>query len=170
MHFGKLLSVLGLLATTSFSAPTAEVIPPSPDLAQRAPDTIETRNPIVLAISIFSLVSNVFNIFSFFEDLEEREEQFVKTTLAELSRAYPKYNILIYHNQKSEYDFADYAHDHYELDLPSPAGTKGYEIFVLTTGTFVRAGAAGWRNWGVSGCYKRSDNVVVFGDRRNCPY
>ncbi|KAK4449709.1 hypothetical protein QBC34DRAFT_404694 [Podospora aff. communis PSN243] len=169
MRFGNLLSVLGLLATVSFSAPT-EVIPTSPGLAERAPEAIEARNPIILAISIFNFASNVFNLVSFFEDLEEREEQFVKTALAELSRAYPEYNILIYHNQKSQYDFVDYAHDHYELDLPSPAGTKGYEIFVLTTGTFVRAGAAGWRNWGVSGCYTRSDNVVVFGDRKNCPY
>ncbi|KAK3343549.1 hypothetical protein B0T25DRAFT_584470 [Lasiosphaeria hispida] len=105
------------------------------------PNTI----PIIeVAAKVYSVIKGIF------DDEVKEQEQFVKEAVASLGEANPDYNVLIYHNQDSGYDLPGAVHDHYEPLL----GTKGYEVFVLTTGSFDL----------------RTGNHVYFGGQNNCPY
>lgn len=101
-----------------------------------------------------------------FEDTDELEGEFVKRLLSEMSNSYPDYNILIFHNQDSSFDFSPpYYHEHYELPLKEVFGietTKGYELWLVSDGWFQLAGDGGWQNWGFNGCYVRDDTYLEF--------
>jgi len=95
----------------------------------------------------------------------KEQEEFVKAAVKSLHEGNPGYNVLIYHNQDSRYELSsDAVHDHYEL--PTLLGfTKGYEIFVFTSGSFDLAGDRGPSNWDFTrGCIKHNGKHVDFGD------
>ncbi|KIV89619.1 hypothetical protein PV10_07005 [Exophiala mesophila] len=104
-----------------------------------------------------------------------REEQFVQDTLSNLSNLLPEKNILIFHDQKSQAClYGNPYHEHFELnvDYGGRKLTKGYEIHLFDGhGTFTLHGDGGWRNWGVTGCYKRTGEKTVefYKVSRTCP-
>ncbi|KAK8087313.1 hypothetical protein PG994_002287 [Apiospora phragmitis] len=71
--------------------------------------------------------------------------------LNQLWAAFPNYNVLVWHNQKSQYHLKGARHDHFEV-TKTIAGTYGYEIVVFEMGSFTLEGSQDPKEWGWRGC------------------
>lgn len=125
----------------------------------------EGVDPAAVAEEVLNIAKTVFDWVQDINNAQhEAESAFTQNTIDQLLAYYPGKNAIIFHDQDSTTDFVNGVHQHYELDLPSSPGTQGYEIFVLDSGTFTRAGDGGYLNWCFGGSYDYPplSNTVTF--------
>lgn len=145
-------------------------------LSDRATRETEPRaNPLIVIARVIGIVDKVLDLVASLEKDEEREIAFIQNTILELIKEYPKYNVLVYHDEPSKHNSArsfngvkgnDWACYHVERDRTF--GTKGYEVCLLKTGRFLRGynQEGGTRNWGWrskagGGCVNRPEEKTL---------
>jgi hypothetical protein len=76
-------------------------------------------------------------------------------------------NVVIFHDTSSDYKSLQNSIC-FDQDLPLPLniGSKTYRICAFETGTFIRHGDGGCRNWGFGACFKRTNDKTVSFCRR----
>jgi hypothetical protein len=90
------------------------------------------------------------------------ESAFTQSMVAQLTRQYPDKNIIIYHDQDSQFNGVNSVHIHVECSLDFFSWTQGYEVQVFDSGTFTLVGDGGYLNWCFGGNYERNGNTVTF--------
>ncbi|KAK6507648.1 hypothetical protein TWF481_006074 [Arthrobotrys musiformis] len=99
-----------------------------------------------------------------FADWEKRKEEFPRSLTDVLCEKYPGWNVVVFHDQCSEYYFVNGAHEHIELEGGPFRTSFGYEVWVFESGYFCRHGAGGWKNWACKGYLYSpgSESRVIF--------
>lgn len=165
--FGSNYIVLALaaLSTLALSAPTVA----TPRRASSKDVSITSRSTskrqLDIAADILSIVDSVFELVGDIDDAQhEQESSFTTQTGGDLAAQYPGWNILIYHDTDSYFEYVNGYHQHVELELVDGLGTsKGYEVWVFESGTFQLAGDGGYENWYFSGSWDEpSEGYVEF--------
>lgn len=96
------------------------------------------------------VVEEAIEFISDIVNMNDKKEEWVKKTMALLTRKFPSLNIVIYSNHKDTFNFG--GSDHYQkfdYDLPIAFGIdEMYHILFLdNVGWFQRAGDGGYINW-----------------------
>ncbi len=155
-----------------FAAPQPQVLEERIDTREvEQPGSLEERGSILSALTdiVTDLIPGLLSIFT----EEERECEFVGRVNATILLDYRDLNVIIFHDTSSD---SKGLHDpicfDMDLPLPFPLGSKGYRICAFDTGTFVRHGDGGCRNWGFGACvanWTDDKKTVSFCSRKASP-
>lgn len=164
--FGSKYIALALAAfsTLTLSAPTKHAsVKASPKDVMHTASAPSSKRQLDIAADILSIVDSVFDIVSSIDDAQhDQEGAFTQQTVADLAAQYPTYNILVYHDQDSGFEYVNGYHQHVELELVDGLGTtKGYEVWVFESGTFSLAGDGGFENWCFQGYWDEPEEGYV---------
>ena len=168
MRLSTFLLPLGLTCTSASKlAQTNEPRAALPDQDVEGQDATPARSlsgGVGVVADLISLVTGIIPGLLDIIDEEDRECKFIGQVRAAVLLAYRDVNVVIFHDTSSNYKGL---HDPicFDTALPLPLGfgNKDYRICAFDTGTFVRSGDAGCRNWGYGECAKRiNDNTVSF--------
>lgn len=125
-----------------------------------------TRKAAVLGVLV-SLIADIIPGLLSILDQEDRECQFIGKVNATVLLDYRDLNVVIFHDTSSNYEGLQNSIC-FDQDLPLPLdiGSKTYRICAFETGTFIRHGDGGCRNWGFGACFKRTNDKTVSFCRR----
>ncbi|KAK6495041.1 hypothetical protein TWF481_003068 [Arthrobotrys musiformis] len=114
-----------------------------------------------IGAKIGEVMRKIWDQVSSFED---RKLLYPKKLMEKLKEDYPDCNVVVFHNQNSEYYFINGAHSHHECKGGLFGTTFGYEAWVFECGYFRRYGDGGWENWACCGwlCSPGSEEHVLF--------
>jgi hypothetical protein len=116
---------------------------------------------IILAGVAFGLYE-LFNPIKYCEEEHKVEREFTQYVVQNISNAVPKWNVMMYHDEDSTFDFHNYTHRFTELKLHCFGKTQGYDIYVFESGTFTLAGDGGYENWAFYGSFQQNGPQVTF--------
>jgi hypothetical protein len=115
-----------------------------------------------IAALVEQSIQELINIGQLDAQEHATESAFTQSMVAQLSRQYPDKNVIIYHDQDSQFNGVNAVHQHVECDLSFFSTTQGYEVEVFDSGTFTLVGDGGYLNWCFGGNYDRNGNSVTF--------
>jgi hypothetical protein len=93
---------------------------------------------------------------------QDAETQYTQGLVAQLISQYPQKNVIVYHNQDSQFSGVNVVHMHVEMNLNFLGETQGFEVQVFDSGTFMLEGDGGFANWCFDGNFNHNGDFVQF--------
>jgi hypothetical protein len=117
---------------------------------------------VAVAGLVIQSIQELINISQLDAQEHAAESAYTQALVAQLTRQYPDKNVIVYHDQDSQFNGVNAVHQHVELNLGFFSTTQGYEVQIFDSGTFTLVGDGGYLNWCFGGNYDRNGNFVQF--------